>query len=98
METTKEFTKVYLLRRCDCTEFSLVIRKISVRRRKQRYSNPFKNLIADALLGTEYCKPICKWKAECSQCEKLYWVSDTQKSMKEKIQFTGFPVNYWTFH
>lgn len=79
-------------RRCTCDNFKLTISKIAVKRKKDRYRDSFKNLCADVLLGIEYLKPIYKWEADCSQCSKLYWVSDTQKSMKQKIDESGFSV------
>lgn len=86
-------TKRPAFRRCDCENFSLTISKIAVKRFKSRYKDSFKNLIADALLGPKYCKPIFKWEADCSRCGKIYWVSDTKKSMNERLKETGFPAD-----
>lgn len=85
-------------RRCRCECVTLVYDSYEYRKEKPYSRNPFKNLIASAIKGIRYNKPVKKWAAVCSQCEKYYLFGDTKKELLLNLDKCGLPFSRKTKH
>ena len=78
-------------RRCRCDNVNLVIKSYEYKTEKLYSQNAIKNLMLSATLGIRYNKPVKRWKAVCTQCDKSYLFGDTKKELLQKLDKCGIP-------
>ena len=80
-------------RHCRCKNVSLVVVSYERKTEKLYSQNPMRNLVLSATFGIRYNKPVKKWAAVCSQCEKYYLFGDTKKELLKNLDQCGLPFN-----
>lgn len=78
-------------RRCKCDNVNLVIKSYEYKTEKLYSQNAIKNLMLSATLGIRYNKPVKRWKAICTQCDKCYLFGDTKKKLLQNLDKCGIP-------
>ena len=80
-------------RRCNCQNLKFKLEFKSLKTRKSRSINPFKDLILNAALGVKINKTEFKrYLAKCSKCDALYLIFDKKKDLMQAINETGIEI------
>lgn len=83
-------------RRCSCDNVNLVVKSYEYKTEKLYSQNAIKNLMLSATLGIRYNKPVKRWKAVCTQCDKYYLFGDTKRELLQKLNKCGIPFTIKT--